>query len=75
MQLSTAGCRQAEAVRVCSHRANAHELKVDNGSMQAYQALWDQGIRCFDIDFVSTADGFMVATHPQRLQVRARVRM
>lgn len=67
-QLSTLGCRQTEAVRVCSHRANAHELKVENGSLQAYQALWDQGIRCFDVDFVATADGFMVATHPDRLQ-------
>lgn len=67
-QLSTLGCRQTEAIRVCSHQANAHELKVDNGSLQAYQALWDQGIRCFDVDFITTVDGFMVASHPQRLQ-------
>lgn len=67
-QLSTFGCRQTEAIRVCSHQANAHELRISNGSLGAYQALWDQGIRCFDIDFMKTRDGFVVATHPQRLQ-------
>lgn len=67
-QLSTVGCRQTEALRVCSHQANAHELHIVNGSLGAYHALWEHGIRCFDIDFMRTREGFVVATHPQRLQ-------
>lgn len=53
---------------MCSHQANAHELRISNGSLGAYQALWDQGIHCFDVDFMKTRDNFVVATHPQRLQ-------
>lgn len=67
-QLSTVGCRQTEALRVCSHQANAQELHIVNGSLGAYHTLWEHGIRCFDIDFMRTREGFVVATHPQRLQ-------
>ncbi|KAK9809143.1 hypothetical protein WJX72_010116 [[Myrmecia] bisecta] len=67
-KLSPTACKQADRLRVCSHRAAAAELGLEDGSLQALRALWNYGIRCFDMDFVMTSDRLLLATHPDRLQ-------
>ncbi|KAK3269325.1 hypothetical protein CYMTET_22227, partial [Cymbomonas tetramitiformis] len=52
--------------------ALAGELRLADGSAAAVQGLLQQGVTCFDMDFVLTSDGHLLATHPERLQKAAK---
>eukprot|EP00887_Chlorella_sp_A99_P002442 scaffold10.g2442.t1 len=68
-KLSAEGCGETEHLRVCSHRAATTEQEdVASGSLTAYATLFRNHIRCFDIDYVATGDGHLLATHPADLQ-------
>ncbi|GAB4814174.1 hypothetical protein N2152v2_001220 [Parachlorella kessleri] len=68
-KLDQPGCKATEELRVCSHRAKSKELAdIFPGSLSAYAALWKAKVKCFDIDFVATADGHLLASHPDDLQ-------
>jgi hypothetical protein len=67
-KLSQAACSHTEQLRVCSHRGR---LSVDGlappGSLSAYTVLFKAGVSCYDVDFMQTADGQLLATHPDDL--------
>ncbi|PSC67682.1 glycerophosphodiester phosphodiesterase isoform A [Micractinium conductrix] len=68
-KLSAQACSHVEAVRVCSHRGRvAPEEGVAAGSLPAYGVLQKRGIWCYDIDFILTSDGSLLATHPSDMQ-------
>ncbi len=69
-KLSPEGCKETDALRVCSHRASTVEMEdTVNGSIDAYESLFRAGIMCFDIDFIATSDQVLLATHPDDLEV------
>ncbi|KAL4440283.1 hypothetical protein ABPG75_003284 [Micractinium tetrahymenae] len=68
-KLSTEACEHVDNMRVCSHRARLEGVDgVASGSLAAYTTLVKAGVSCFDIDFVQTSDGQLLATHPEDLQ-------
>lgn len=38
-----------------------------DGSLDAMEAMWVEGMTCFDVDVVALADGVLLAAHPGRL--------
>ena len=66
--LGTLDCQTTELMRVCSHKARTPpDLGAPSGSLAAYALLWQQGIHCFDLDYVITADYQLIAVHPADL--------
>lgn len=58
------------APAVCSHRGNASELGLPQagaGFLDGLEALFDAGVRCFDLDVVRTRDGHLLVGHPSAL--------
>ena len=53
---------------MCSHRGRLAVEGVPPGSLSAYSVLHKGGVSCYDIDFVQTRDGQLVASHPDDLQ-------
>lgn len=67
-KLSQAGCSHTEQLRVCSHRGRLSvEGLAPPGSLSAYSVLFKAGVSCYDVDFMQTADGQLLATHPDDL--------
>lgn len=52
---------------MCSHRGRLAVEDVPPGSLGAYAVLHKAGVSCYDVDFVQTRDGQLVASHPQDL--------
>lgn len=69
-KLTRAACNQTIQLRICSHRAAGGDLDMQDGALEVYRTLWKHGIKCFDTDFVLTADKRLIATHPEILAVR-----
>ena len=63
-------CGRASRLRVCSHLA-AGQLAVGatSGAVQALAVQYGAGLTCFRLDALATADGALLATSPERLQV------
>lgn len=63
-------CGRASRLRVCSHLA-AGQLAVGatSGAVQALAVQYGAGLTCFRADMLATADGALLATSPERLQV------
>ncbi|KAI7837856.1 hypothetical protein COHA_008343 [Chlorella ohadii] len=67
-KLSQAGCSRTEQLRVCSHRGRLSvEGLAPPGSLSAYSVLYKAGVSCYDVDFMLTSDGQLLATHPDDL--------
>ncbi|KAL4856460.1 hypothetical protein ACK3TF_003252 [Chlorella vulgaris] len=71
-KLSSEGCARAEQLRVCSHRGRLAVEGVPPGSLSAYPVLHKGGVSCYDIDFVQTRDGQLLASHPQEVQAEVQ---
>lgn len=63
-------CGRASRLRVCSHLA-AGQLAAGapSGAVQALALQYGIGLTCFRLDVLATADGALLATSPERLQV------
>ncbi|CAJ1954314.1 unnamed protein product [Cylindrotheca closterium] len=60
-------CSILKQFQICSHRLLEPPDNTVAGSMAAMTAFWNRGIRCFDIDSVTTKDSQLIAAHPEIL--------
>ncbi|CAJ1966605.1 unnamed protein product [Cylindrotheca closterium] len=60
-------CSALKQFRICSHQLLDPPENQVVGSLKAMSAFWAKGIKCFDIDAVTTKDGQLLASHPVRL--------
>lgn len=65
---AASSCSMLQEMQICSHQAAAGELSLGTGTLQAFQALWQAGVYCFDMDAVISKDGHLLVTHPKRIQ-------
>lgn len=65
-----AKCSALTQFQICSHQLLDPPDNTVAGSMAAMTAFWGKGIKCFDIDAVTTKDGQLLASHPGRLKPR-----
>lgn len=57
---------------MCSHRGRLAVEGVPPGSLSAYPVLHKGGVSCYDIDFLQTRDGQLLASHPQEVQAEVQ---
>ena len=70
--LGTRECGRASRLRVCSHLAAAAGQPGEaatSGAVQTLAQQYGRGVTCFRLDLLATADGALLATSPERLQV------
>ena len=68
-----AKCSALKQFQICSHQLLDPPNNQVAGSLKAMSAFWAQGIKCFDIDAVTTKDGQLLASHPRRLVPKIKV--
>lgn len=56
-------CSILKQFQICSHRLLEPPDNAMPGSLKAMTAFWNGGIRCFDIDAVTTKDKQLIAAH------------
>ncbi|KAL3144041.1 hypothetical protein ABBQ32_003841 [Trebouxia sp. C0010 RCD-2024] len=59
-------CKHVPQLRICSHQVKG--ASTTWGLLAALQELFQMGVRCFDIDVVTTADRQLLVAHPRALQ-------